>query len=243
MLEVLKDAGVNIVIIFPQAGPETLKATIIGSDDPKLKDTVKGCFNLGLTPIVGGEMTHSQYIVNDGGYLTNDAPERMYLDAAKLGVEYFVVPGTKTDKMKKYCSIGLILLVVLITACNSTKQDISSESNSFTPPEKPLVGGDKDEHGCIGSAGYVWCEAKQKCLREWEEPCSGKMSLEEAIAIAKDSVCAQDGNLTDKTMYNEITLTWWIDLDLEKEGCSPACVISEETRTAEINWRCTGLNR
>ncbi len=105
MLEVLKDAGVNIVIIFPQAGPETLKATIIGSDDPKLKDTVKGCFNMGLTPIVGGEMTHSKYIASDGGYLTDDAPERMYLDAAKLGVEYFVVPGTKTDKMIKYRSL------------------------------------------------------------------------------------------------------------------------------------------
>jgi len=35
-----------------------------------------------------------------------------------------------------------------------------------------VVGGDKDAHGCIGSAGYTWCEAKQKCLRSWEEPCS-----------------------------------------------------------------------
>ncbi len=37
--------------------------------------------------------------------------------------------------------------------------------------EEKLIGGDKDEHGCIGSAGYTWCESKQKCLREWEEPC------------------------------------------------------------------------
>ncbi|MBN2454483.1 hypothetical protein JXB11_02970 [Candidatus Woesearchaeota archaeon] len=35
----------------------------------------------------------------------------------------------------------------------------------------PLVGGDRDEHGCIPSAGYSWCEAKQKCIRIWEEPC------------------------------------------------------------------------
>ncbi|MFH0853189.1 MAG: hypothetical protein V1853_02180 [bacterium] len=35
-----------------------------------------------------------------------------------------------------------------------------------------LLGGDADEHGCIGSAGYSWCEAKQKCLRTWEEDCS-----------------------------------------------------------------------
>lgn len=40
-------------------------------------------------------------------------------------------------------------------------------------PEKSenILGGDKDEHGCIGSAGYSWCEEKQKCLRTWEEPC------------------------------------------------------------------------
>jgi hypothetical protein len=38
---------------------------------------------------------------------------------------------------------------------------------------KPLLGGDRDSHGCIGSAGYSWCESKQKCLRIWEEPCPG----------------------------------------------------------------------
>jgi hypothetical protein len=34
-----------------------------------------------------------------------------------------------------------------------------------------LIGGDKDAHGCLGPAGYSWCEAKQKCLRTWEEKC------------------------------------------------------------------------
>lgn len=36
-------------------------------------------------------------------------------------------------------------------------------------PNTTPVGGDRDAHGCIGSAGYVWSEAKQKCLRLWEE--------------------------------------------------------------------------
>jgi len=35
----------------------------------------------------------------------------------------------------------------------------------------PIVGGDKDNHGCIGSAGYSWCATKNKCLRVWEESC------------------------------------------------------------------------
>jgi len=36
-------------------------------------------------------------------------------------------------------------------------------------PNEQIVGGDKDEHGCIGSAGYTWNETKQECVREWEE--------------------------------------------------------------------------
>jgi hypothetical protein len=35
----------------------------------------------------------------------------------------------------------------------------------------PIVGGDRDAHSCIGSAGYSWCDPKQKCLRVWEENC------------------------------------------------------------------------
>ncbi len=34
----------------------------------------------------------------------------------------------------------------------------------------PIVGGDKDEHGCIGSAGYTWSQLKQTCIRSFELP-------------------------------------------------------------------------
>eukprot|EP00929_Paragymnodinium_shiwhaense_P117207 TRINITY_DN87515_c0_g1_i1.p1 TRINITY_DN87515_c0_g1~~TRINITY_DN87515_c0_g1_i1.p1 ORF type:complete len:115 (-),score=46.03 TRINITY_DN87515_c0_g1_i1:101-445(-) len=33
------------------------------------------------------------------------------------------------------------------------------------------TGGLRDEHGCMGSAGYTYCETKSKCLRTWEEDC------------------------------------------------------------------------
>ena len=47
--------------------------------------------------------------------------------------------------------------------------------NNATTTEN-IVGGDKDEHGCIGSAGYSWCQIKQKCLRVWEEKCEATTS-------------------------------------------------------------------
>lgn len=39
-----------------------------------------------------------------------------------------------------------------------------------------LIGGQTDEHGCLGPAGYSWCEVKQKCLRVWEESCESANS-------------------------------------------------------------------
>ena len=34
-----------------------------------------------------------------------------------------------------------------------------------------MVGNDRDAHGCIGSAGYTWCDALQQCIRPWETKC------------------------------------------------------------------------
>lgn len=71
------------------------------------------------------------------------------------------------------------------------------------------------------------------------------ITIEEAIAIAENSDCIEKGSLTEEYVYNENTKTWWINLDMKeefkKEICNPACVVNEETKTAEINWRCTGV--
>lgn len=72
------------------------------------------------------------------------------------------------------------------------------------------------------------------------------LDREAAFAIARENrECSNAGILTDKFAYNENSKTWWIDLErmpeLERDGCNPACVVSEETKQAEVNWRCTGL--
>ena len=46
-------------------------------------------------------------------------------------------------------------LLVSLTACSPTRS-------------KNLVGNDRDEHGCIASAGYQWSEARKDCIRIWE---------------------------------------------------------------------------
>ena len=45
-----------------------------------------------------------------------------------------------------------------------------------------VVGGDRDENGCIGSAGYSWCKAKVKCIRIFEEDCESELGMKTALA-------------------------------------------------------------
>ena len=83
------------------------------------------------------------------------------------------------------------------------------------------------------------------CIPKGEETCTMEgtdftMDLARAEELALASECLEGAPLLE-AMCNEVTGTWWIDLTLEKSGCSPACVINVETEKAEINWRCTGL--
>src|SRR6056297_2765869 len=77
-----------------------------------------------------------------------------------------------------------------------------------------------------------------------EEACTypeegGILTLADAREIAEQSECGD--RLTGEYFCNENSGTWWLDLDIDKEGCNPACVVDVVTREAEINWRCTGL--
>lgn len=65
------------------------------------------------------------------------------------------------------------------------------------------------------------------------------MSEKRARSIAETGECVVDGTLKDNALYNDTSKTWWIDLDIDKSGCNPACVIYED-ESVEINWRCTG---
>ncbi|HXK38200.1 MAG TPA: hypothetical protein VJ579_03985 [Candidatus Paceibacterota bacterium] len=65
----------------------------------------------------------------------------------------------------------------------------------------------------------------------------------EARVIAEAS-CVKGGEVLAAGTYNPNSKTWWYDANLNatRPGCNPACVVSEETKTAEINWRCSGLS-
>lgn len=47
---------------------------------------------------------------------------------------------------------------------------LSGCAQQTLPTSAPVqrVGGDRDAHGCIGSAGYTWCARDAACVRPWE---------------------------------------------------------------------------
>ncbi len=84
--------------------------------------------------------------------------------------EYYAV--TKIRKI-----IAILILLFLSTGCIARTESI-----------KESVGGETDEHGCMLMAGYTWCEAKQKCLRTWEEFCESEYASPaqgQAIELAR----------------------------------------------------------
>jgi hypothetical protein len=72
----------------------------------------------------------------------------------------------KTTAIVLVLSVAMLLLV----GCSSKPPTMTKLP---TPPSPSVIlGSDKDAHGCIGSAGYSWCDSEQKCYRPWEENCA-----------------------------------------------------------------------
>ena len=82
--------GVDAVILFPFAGPETERGWI------------KACKDAKLGVIVGGEMTHKGFLENDGGFISEAESLKIYEIAAKLGINDYVVPGNKPERIRVY---------------------------------------------------------------------------------------------------------------------------------------------
>ena len=69
----------------------------------------------------------------------------------------------------KYLSI-FFFFTLLLTACNNqTSETVTVHTSDTTAiSDSPMVGSDRDEHGCIGSAGYQWSQIKNECIRIFE---------------------------------------------------------------------------
>ena len=167
-MDAMLRAGVDAVILFPQAGPVTEYEWIRAAQDR----------NLGV--IVGGEMTHPRYLEGDlsngkekdytkiftdlgfnrdlTGFIRSSAPDDMYELAARMGVTDFVVPGNKPDRIVHYKAI--------IERCGVTNA-------VYYSPGLVAQGGEISEgakaagkrfHGIVGRGIYTAQDMKQAAL-------------------------------------------------------------------------------
>ena len=66
------------------------------------------------------------------------------------------------------------------------------------PAQDQLIGGQRDEHGCLGPAGYSWNEEIGACSRQWE--------LDESQVQAAKIAVAKIGQANGLTVVEVLTL-------------------------------------
>jgi orotidine-5'-phosphate decarboxylase len=128
---VCREAGINGVIFFPQAGPKTLEAF------------VSGAINEELVPIVGLVMSHPMYLHSEGGYIVDDAPTRMAEIALQLGVTNFVLPGTKPEIVRQFAQgvLANTRATIMMPGIGSQGGSIAEACNAASPHRCfPIIG-------------------------------------------------------------------------------------------------------
>ena len=130
--------------------------------------------------------------------------------------------------MKKILLILIITVLITLAACtvpiNKTQKTIND-----TKEQDNLVGNDRDEHGCIGSAGYVWCEEKEQCIRPWEENCT--INTENTNSSLQIKCAENNGKWIEEAKECEgLTKETCEKLNGSFDDCASACRNNPSTR-------------
>jgi len=141
--EVCREAGIDAVIIFGQAGPRTLEAFAAGA------------LEAGLLPIIGLTMSHPEYLVSEGGYVGDETPARICALALRLGLSSFVLPGNKPHLVARLCIealSGVNGVTVFMPGIGSQGGDLPAAFDAVTPHTPVAI---------IGSAIYASPKPRQ----------------------------------------------------------------------------------
>ena len=71
--------------------------------------------------------------------------------------------------------ITFILIIIFVGIIFALVKFNQKDPKDLTIPS--ALGGQRDAHGCLSSAGYSWCETSKKCLRTWEEVCNDSVFM------------------------------------------------------------------
>ncbi len=129
--------------------------------------------------------------------------------------------------MKK---IFCLSLLIFLGGCSY----LSSKSPENQPEARQLLGGDRDSHGCIPSAGYTWSEEKQKCVRPWEEEKPTPQEIPRYCESWFDgcNTCAvEDGEITI------CTEKYCAEEDREEPRCLTRKIVRDNNRICTMEYQ------
>lgn len=104
--------------------------------------------------------------------------------------------------MKK--TFALSVLALAFAACNNStpEQTDDTAEDSTTPQQETLEGGDRDEHGCIGSAGYLWSALRGECIQVFEVGTRlNPMDVEQEEAVISAFIVSKEGDNSQVELF------------------------------------------
>ena len=98
----------------------------------------------------------------------------------------------------------LPIIAVSFTACNNTtpNQSENTTGTSEVTQDTPMVGDDRDEHGCIGSAGYTWSALRGECIQVFEVGTRlNPEDIKEEEAVISAFIVSKDGDNSQVELF------------------------------------------
>jgi len=105
-------------------------------------------------------------------------------------------------------AIALLSIILVLLAAGCVQEEAAP-----APTEQP-IGGERDEHGCLGPAGYSWNSDIGACLREWEVPEGAQRT---AAAAAAESLGNEEGLTLTRVDENSCSECYTVHFALEGE--------------------------
>ena len=101
----------------------------------------------------------------------------------------------------------------------------------------------REQAPIVSDQGTQQETTEEQVIGEYEVTCttkSGKiMTMDKAKEIALASDCGD--RITDGIFCNSDTGIWLIDMNVQRPGCDPSCIVDIETEQATVDWKCTGI--
>ncbi|CAB9519674.1 expressed unknown protein [Seminavis robusta] len=109
----------------------------------------------------------------------------------------------------------------------------SAAAATLSTAKAAMAGSDRDEHGCVGSAGYTWCPSLAQCIRSRETNCpvngtkfEGPISIQctnGACSVDKDCKISMGGSTVGGPYLNGLDANLYVP-----SGCTADCTGCQE---------------